>query len=293
TFEVFPVETGHFRLDGGAMFGVVPRVLWEKDHVPDEQNRIELALRVLLLVDEPHRILIDTGIGKKWDARKTRMFGIDHGEIDLERSLRNLGVSPEDITDVILTHLHFDHAGGATKVVDGRVVPTFPNARYFVQRAHWEHALHPTEKDRASFIRDDFLPLEAAGSLVLLDGTEGFPFAGAIDLIRSDGHTTALQLPRISDGEMTLVYCADLIPTRSHVRIPWVMGFDLRPLETIAEKKAILSQAAQEKWMLFLEHEPRPHAAIVAVTRDEKGGFAATPWRSFLLFSKEGGDNDR
>jgi glyoxylase-like metal-dependent hydrolase (beta-lactamase superfamily II) len=266
-YTLHPLETGRFGLDGGAMFGVVPRPLWEKAAPPDGRNRIDMAARALLLQGDGRRILIDTGNGAKWDEKLAGIYRIDTGEHDIVRSLRGLGLSPADITDVILTHLHFDHAGGATVRENGELRPMFPHALYHVQREHWEAAQKPTERDRASFFPDDFLPLQEAGVLRFTDG-EGTIFPG-IDLALFHGHTSALQCPVIRDGSTTLLYCADLIPMTPHVTLPWIMGYDLRPLVTLEEKRRTLARAVEERWVLFFEHDPRTTAATIAL--GEKG----------------------
>ena len=259
------IETGRFALDGGAMFGVVPRPLWEKTNPPDERNRIAMAARALLLQGDGRRILIDTGNGSKWDEKLRTIYKIDESDYDIVRSLHSAGLAPEDITDVVLTHLHFDHAGGATVRDEGGLRPTFVNATYHVQREQWEAALNPSERDRASFVSDDFLPLERLG---VLKFTEEEILPG-IRVKTMHGHTAALQCPVISDGTRTLFYCADLIPMTSHVALPWIMAYDLRPLVTLEEKRAVLSQATEERWVLFFEHDPTVAAATIR--RGDKG----------------------
>jgi len=261
------IETGRFALDGGAMFGVVPRPLWEKTCPPDERNRISMAARALLLQGDGRRILIDTGNGSKFDQKFRTIYGIETGEHDILSSLRAAGIRPEEITDVILTHLHFDHAGGAT-VREGRDIrPTFPNALYHVQREHWEAAMRPTERDRASFVPDDFVPLHEHGLIRFTEGeTEVLP---GITVRVVHGHTAALQCPVVSDGTTTLFYCADLIPMTPHVQLPWIMAYDLRPLVTLEEKRLVLNQAADEQWTLFFEHDPSVAAA--RIRRGDKG----------------------
>lgn len=270
------LETGGFALDGGAMFGIVPRPIWEKKITVDARNRIDMRLRCMLIRGEvggkKRVMLVDTGMGTKWDAKGIDIYRIDHAHDSLLGALAARGVSPNDITDVILTHLHFDHAGGATtKTPEGRVVPTFPRATYYVQRAHLEWAHHPTDKDGGSFMAPDFEPLIAAKQLTLLENADelfpGFRF------ILSHGHTTALQHPLISDGTTTLFYCADLIPTSLHVHLPWIMAYDIRPLRTLEEKKSLLPQAARENWLLVYEHCPL--RAISRITATDKG-FVAT-----------------
>ncbi len=249
------------------MFGVVPRPLWEKAAPPDERNRIAMVARALLLQGGGRRILIDTGNGAKWDAKTAGIYRMDTSEHDIVRSLRALGLSPADITDVVLTHLHFDHAGGATVREGGVIRPTFPSALYYVQREQWEAALKPTERDRASFVGDDFLPLQEAGVLRFTEGEA--PIFPGVDLLLFHGHTSALQCPVIHDGTTTLFYCADLVPMTPHVALPWIMGYDLRPLVTLEEKKKTLSRAVEERWVMFFEHDPRTTAATLAV--GEKG----------------------
>jgi glyoxylase-like metal-dependent hydrolase (beta-lactamase superfamily II) len=266
-YRLDAVETGTFALDGGAMFGVVPKPLWEKTNPPDGRNRIIMAARALLIRGGGRTILVDTGNGTKFSDKLRDIYAIDTGAHDIATSLRALGVGPADITDVILTHLHFDHAGGATVRAGDRVVAAFPNATYYVQEEHWDAAQTPTERDRASFFADDFLPLHRDGRLRLLAGPEEvFP---GIQFRIFHGHTTALQAPLISDGKTTVLFCADLIPLTPHVSLPWIMAYDLRPLVTLEEKRLVLRSAADEGWVLFFEHDPLTAAATVRLT--EKG----------------------
>ncbi len=267
SYELHAVETGRFALDGGAMFGVIPRPLWEKTNPPDERNRITLAARSLLLVGEGRKILVDTGNGEKFDQKFASIYKMESGRSITAASLAQYTLSPDDITDVILTHLHFDHAGGATYREGNRVVPAFPHATYYVQRQHWDAALHPSERDRASFLRDDFMPLHDAGVLNLIDGER--EILPGIRLRIVNGHTTALQCPLISDGQTSLLYCADLVPLASHVNLPWIMAYDLRPLVTLEEKRKTLDAAADEQWIMFFEHDPILKAGYVQ--RTERG----------------------
>lgn len=266
-YEVHAIETGRFGLDGGAMFGVVPRPLWEKASPPDEKNRIAMAARALLLVGHGRVILVDTGNGSKFNEKLSTIYKIDTSRYDLVSSLRSRNIEPRDVTDVILTHLHFDHAGGATVRGTDGVVPTFPRARYCVQRPHWEAALRPTERDRASFMPEDFQPLSEHGVLDFTEG-EGAILPG-ITVRVLHGHTSALQCPVVSDGKTTLFYCADLIPLTAHIQLPWIMAYDLRPLVTLEEKRRLLADAADRQWILFFEHDPDVVAA--RVRRSEKG----------------------
>lgn len=267
-YTVQTIETGEFALDGGAMFGIVPKPLWEKKIGVDARNRIDMRLRCLLLrgavAGKQRTILVDTGMGTKWDPKGIDIYRIDHTRSDLIRSLATVGVAPSEVTDVILTHLHFDHAGGATVRQNDRIVPQFPKATYYVQKAHWEWAEHPSEKDGGSFMAQDFLPLIETKQLTFLAGTdEVYP---GIGFRLTHGHTAALQHPLITDGTTTLFYCADLLPTSLHLGIPWIMAYDIRPLETLAEKKAVLAAAAKERWVLVFEHCPLVAAARVEAT---------------------------
>jgi glyoxylase-like metal-dependent hydrolase (beta-lactamase superfamily II) len=266
-YELYPIETGRFGLDGGAMFGVVPKPLWEKTNPPDEKNRIALAARALLIIGNGRKILVDVGNGSKYTEKLIAIYKFDTSRFNLLSSLSKRGLSPGDITDVILTHLHFDHAGGSTFLEDGELKPTFPNATYYVQREHWEAANHPTERDRASFFPDDFIPLHERGVLKFTEGLgEIFPGIG-VRLLH--GHTAALQCPLITDGATTMFYCADLMPTLAHVQLPWIMAYDLRPLVTLDEKRSILNTAVDEKWIFFFEHDPTTEA--VRLKRSDKG----------------------
>ena len=266
-YEVLPIETGRFALDGGAMFGVVPWVFWTKTNPPDERRRITLAARCLLIRGNGKVILVDDGNGAKFSEKLKDIYRLDNSQSDLISSLALHGVAPGDVTDVILTHLHFDHAGGSTKVENGKLVPTFPRARYYVQKAHWELAKKPTEKDRGSFMRDDYEPLLEHGVLEFVEGEfELFP---GIKMLVCNGHTTAQQLPTISDGKTSLLFCCDLFPTISHLPLPYVMAYDVRPLVTIEEKKKVLARAYEERWKLFLEHDPEVEA--ITVKSSDKG----------------------
>jgi glyoxylase-like metal-dependent hydrolase (beta-lactamase superfamily II) len=260
-YTLHPIETGRFGLDGGAMFGVVPRTLWSRTNPPDEKNRIPMAARALLLVGNGKKILVDVGNGSKYDEKQRMIYGFDNHDADLLSSLKKYGLGPGDITDVILTHLHFDHAGGSTVVNGGKATPTFPRARYYVQREHWNAALSPTERDRASFFPHDYLPLEQTGQLVFVEGER--EILPGISVRIMNGHTTALQCPVVSDGKQTLFYCADLMPTTSHIALPWIMAYDLRPLVTLEEKRRILTEALHKKWVVFFEHDPVTKAVIL------------------------------
>jgi glyoxylase-like metal-dependent hydrolase (beta-lactamase superfamily II) len=272
-YEIHPIETGTFALDGGAMFGVVPRIMWGKTNPPDDRNRITLAARAMLLTGNGRTILVDNGNGTKFSDKLIDIYHLDNSKNDLNKSLQALGITPNDVTDVILTHLHFDHAGGSTTRENGKIVPTFRNATYYVQKEHWAKAINTNEKDRASFMPDDYLILKEAGMLKLVDGEfELFP---NVSLVQVNGHTSAQQLVKVSDGKTTLLYCCDLFPTISHIPIPYIMAYDLRPLITLEEKKKILEAATKENWILFFEHDPNTVAGTVKQT--EKGYFFDSP----------------
>lgn len=262
------LETGEFALDGGAMFGVVPKPVWVKKIPTDDLNRIDMRLRCLLVRTQDRVILIDTGIGHKENKLFHTMYRVDYSRFTLEKSLAAHGLAFKDITDVILTHLHFDHAGGATlREASGAIIPAFPNATYYVQQSNLDWAQHPTERDRASYILHNFKPLMDAGKLQLLDGATEI-FSGIHGQL-SEGHTTGLQTIRITDNSTTLFYCADLVPTSVHLPLPWIMGYDLRPLVTLEEKRELISRAAKNKWILAFEH--CPHMAAATISLNDKG----------------------
>ncbi len=258
-YELIPVWSGFFKLDGGAMFGVVPKVLWNKTNPSDEFNRIKLSTTSLLLKSESRNILIDTGLGNKYDQKFENIYGIKNRTID--SSLKLLNIETDSITDVIITHLHFDHTGGSTKKFDNEILPTFRNAKYYVQKKQFEWALNPSEKDKASFLKDDFLPLYDFNQLILLEGE--VKLDDELEILISNGHTPFQQHLKISDGKTTVFYCGDLIPTTSHLPLPYVMAYDLFPLTTMEEKMKILNIAFEENWILFFEHDPEIFAATL------------------------------
>jgi glyoxylase-like metal-dependent hydrolase (beta-lactamase superfamily II) len=268
TFRAF--TDGNFRLDGGAMFGVVPRVMWERHHPPDDRNRIAMTLRCLLAEKGERRVLVDTGIGDRWEDKHRGIFAIERGQGHLVGELAAAGVSPGSITDVVLTHLHFDHCGGTIRAVDGRLEPMFPNARHWVQEKQWRWAHQPTDRDRASFRVDDFHPLETAGLLELVDGAR--EIIGGVRVNPVNGHTTGQQIVEFDTGEGVVVYCGDLVPLASQVRVPWIMGYDLNPLLTLEEKRRFLSRAAEEDYLLVFEHDAEHECARVVF---EDGKFEA------------------
>lgn len=251
-FEIHAITDGTFRLDGGQMFGVVPKALWEKKIPADERNRIRMTLTCMLIRTGNENILIETGIGDKFDAKHADIYGIDHS-VTLLQGLRGLGLAPEDIDIVINTHLHFDHCGWNTRCVDGELIPTFPRARYFVQRAEWEHAIHPNERDHASYVKDFFLAAEAQTKL--LDGDGEIRPGIHVEVVA--GHTKDLQCVRVeSEGELAY-FISDLVPTSAHLPYPWIMSFDLFPMETLANKKRLLSELAAAKGLVVFPHDPK------------------------------------
>jgi len=247
------LETGHLWLDGGSMFGSVPKPLWSREHPPDERNRIRLAMRCLLLDDGTHRVLIDVGIGDKFPAKLVDIYRVEQ-TLTLAGALDAAGCAPEDVTDVVLTHLHFDHAAGATRREGGRLVPALPRARYHVRRANLDNARAPNSREKASYMPENFEPLAEAGALEASEDT-GSPWPG-VTFIHAEGHTRGQRLVRIATDDAALYYVADLIPTRSHVRTPFVMGYDMAAIETMAEKRALLERAARERAWICLEHDP-------------------------------------
>ncbi len=268
-YTVSLLETGEFALDGGAMFGVVPKTLWEKTNPPDSQNRIDMALRIMLIQGNGKNILVDTGIGDKWEEKYKNIYRISHNKYTLEKALTEKGLKLSDITDIIISHLHFDHVGGCTYGTGDQLKLTFPNATHYIQKEQWDWANRPTEKDRASFLKENIVPLKQAKLKILNGEAEIFP---GIHVLISHGHTRSQQVVKVTDGKQTLFYCADLIPTSSHVPIPYVMGYDNFPLITMEEKRKILEQAVQEQWILCFEHDPKVSAGTVA--KDvEKGRF--------------------
>jgi glyoxylase-like metal-dependent hydrolase (beta-lactamase superfamily II) len=262
-YSISLIETGDFRLDGGSMFGIVPKVLWSRTNPADELNRIAMTMHSLLIEGNGRKILVDVGVGHKEKDSFHEVYAIDFTNYTLEASLAARGIKPEEITDVILTHLHFDHCGGATKLENSHAVPVFTNARHYIQRRHWEHALKHTERDRASFLPHNYLPLHEARLLEFVDGdTELFP---GLHLMVADGHTPAMQTVLVRQSDQVLWFSADVMPMSSHVPLAYIMGYDLFPLTTLAEKKRWLPQALDEKWVLVYEHDPYMPASRLAL----------------------------
>lgn len=265
--KVSVVNTELFKLDGGAMFGVVPKVLWSKLNPADEKNLCTWAMRCLLLEQGDRKMLIDCGIGNKQSEKFFSHYYL-HGPNTLEDSLKELQVDPSEITDVLLTHLHFDHVGGAvTKNEDGSLVPAFPNATYYSNKVHWEWASNPNARERASFIKDNFMPLQEAGKVKFVEEWE--EIMPGVSCMFSYGHTEAMMIPHIKVDEQTLVYCADLFPSPHHVPLPYIMGYDIRPMVTLQEKIDYLPKALAGNYTLFFEHDPTIECG--RLSKDEKG----------------------
>lgn len=261
------INTGFFKLDGGAMFGVVPKSIWSKLNSPDENNMCTWAMRCLLIEDEKRLILIDNGIGNK-QSEKFFSYYYLHGGDTLEKSLNVLGFTVNDITDMFLTHLHFDHCGGSIKYdADRKPVTTFPNANYWVNKNQWEWAVNPNSREKASFLKENILPIRESGQLKLVEGNIGF--LPNIRICLCNGHTESMMLPQISYKNKTIVFMADLLPSAGHIPVPYVMGYDTRPLITLKEKEEFLNIAAEKEYILFFEHDPKIECCIAHIT--EKG----------------------
>lgn len=253
-YRVEVVPDAEFRLDGGAMFGVVPRTLWSKVAPPDEHNRVRLTCNCLYVEGGGERVLVETGLGDKWSEKQAEMYGIERRETLGERLRQRTGCAPEDLTVVVNTHLHFDHAGGNTLLDEGgRAVPAFPNARYFVSQAEYEHAEAPHERDRASYLPENWRPLRESGQLELKPAS--YEVLPGLSLDTIAGHSRTMQCLRLERGGHTLYGFADLVPTRAHVALPWIMGYDLFPVETLEAKRRLLPQAAREDWLCLFYHD--------------------------------------
>ncbi|MCX6311548.1 MAG: MBL fold metallo-hydrolase [Bacteroidetes bacterium] len=252
--KLHTIETGFFKLDGGAMHGVVPKSLWSKENVPDEKNMCNWAMRCLLVEDGERLILIDNGMGDKQDAKFFGHYFLN-GNDSLEKSLKAKGFDFSDITDMFLTHLHFDHCGGSIKYNSDRskLITAFPNATYWSNETHWEWATKPNAREKASFLKENILPIKESGQLKFLkEGEDLFP---GFKVLWLNGHTGAMMLPQISYKGKTVTYMADLMPSVAHIPLPWIMAYDTRPLLTLAEKEIILPQAAKEEHVFFFEHD--------------------------------------
>jgi glyoxylase-like metal-dependent hydrolase (beta-lactamase superfamily II) len=267
-YEIYPVEGGSFSLDGGALYGIIPRPLWEKVSPPDAANRVKVQLRSLLLAGNGRNILVDTGMWLNWSEKSREIFCYNYAVNPITESLKAFGLTAGDITDVILTHLHFDHSGGAVVFENGTARPQFPRATYYVQKEQFEWALRPSAKDKGSYKEGTFKPLMAAGVLSLLTGNNT-RLDDEIELMVFDGHTRGQQLLRVFDKDSSVFYAGDLFPYAYHFKPPCVMAYDLNPLVTVREKDEILSRAYKEGWIIFFQHDPE--YAAVTVGKDEKG----------------------
>ncbi|AZZ36097.1 MBL fold metallo-hydrolase [Bdellovibrio sp. qaytius] len=275
-YEIIPLPTGLFGLDGGAMFGTVPKALWEKTNPADEHNRIPMEARALLLKSKDKKVLIDCGngadfiakYGDKLGSKFAELYSVDGSGPTLKSSLAAHGLTANDITDVVLTHLHFDHAGGATSAIGDVIKPTFPNAKYYVQSENLKTAQTPNVREKASYLSPNWVPLLEAGVLQLVNGATK-NLLPHISVWVSDGHTTAHQVVIVEDDTQKLIYCGDVIPTASHIRAAWVMGYDLHPLKVIEEKTALLKSTQEKNTYLFFEHDPYCDVATVETDKSD------------------------
>lgn len=267
-FNLYTIETGRFRLDGGAMFGVVPKTLWSRQIDVDDKNRIPMAMRCLLI--EPQKTgklyLVDNGTGTKFNEKMSNIYDIDHDHSSLHSSLEYHGFSPDDITDIIFTHLHFDHCGGTTFFNEnGKIEHTFKNARYHVTKTHWETATDPNAREKASFLRDNIEPIAESGQINLVE--DHHQYEEGLSALPVNGHTIGQQLPKIEGDGKTIVFTADLLPTHVHVPLAWVMGYDMHPTTTLKEKQDFLDDAIENNWYLFLEHDA--DREIIQIEKEE------------------------
>lgn len=260
--KLYSINTGYFKLDGGAMFGVVPKSMWNKINPADENNLCSWALRCLLIEDGNRLVLIDNGNGDKQDAKFFSHYYL-HGDDTLEKSLAKYGFHPDDITDAFLTHLHFDHCGGSIRREGDKLVPAFKNATYWSNKEHWDWAVNPNEREKASFLKENILPIEESGRLQFVEITGGLDgrlgetsFSENISVRFVNGHTRAMMLPQIKYKDRTIVYMADLLPSQGHIPLPYVMAYDMFPLTTLNEKRSFLKEAVENDYTLFFEHDP-------------------------------------
>ena len=277
--NLYTINTGYFKLDGGAMFGVVPKSIWNKLNPADKNNMCSWALRCLLIEDEGKLILIDNGMGDKQDAKFFGHYYL-HGDDTLDRSLAKHGFTKDDITDVFLTHLHFDHCGGSIVREGEKLVPAFKNATYWSNERHWKWATEPNAREKASFLKENILPIQESGQLKFLDlnvestadknlSSNSTPLSDNLSFFTVSGHTDAMMLPKINYKGKTIVYMADLLPSVAHIHLPYVMAYDMFPLTTLNEKKSFLAEAQQNDYVLFFEHDPKNECCNLQIT--EKG----------------------
>jgi glyoxylase-like metal-dependent hydrolase (beta-lactamase superfamily II) len=275
SYDVHLLNLGNFLIDGGAMHGVVPKTIWEKSYPADEKNRIKLMMKSPLFISEEKKILIDTGSGNKYPEKVKKNYEFSDSYNLLLQSLSILNIKPEEITDVILTHLHFDHCGGCTYLGNDKLKLTFPNAKYYVQKSQFEWAKNPSEIDKASYFPDNFMPLLEEEKLVLLDGdVELFP---NISIYKVNGHTYGMQLIEISDDKIKLLYTSDLIPIANHIKIPFIMGYDLLPLITLEEKKLFLEECYSNNVMLLFEHDA--YQDVIKLGKNDKVFFVKESYK--------------
>ena len=266
--KLYSVETGNFKLDGGAMFGVVPKSLWEKTNPADSKNRIQMSSRCLLIEDGKKLILIDAGLGEKQDEKFFAHYDRSN-EVSLSSSINSLGFSTDDITDVFFTHLHFDHCGGATTREGNKIIPVFKNAKFWCSKPHWDWAtVNPNPREKASFLSENIIPLKESGQLNLFSST-GLVADLGLEFISVDGHTEKMSLPKINYKGNVILFASDLVPTSGHIPVPYLMGYDVRPLKTMEEKQRILSELEASKSFLFLQHDPTTE--VVSLKKTEKG----------------------
>ncbi len=253
--NLYTINTGFFKLDGGAMFGVVPKTLWNKTNPADENNLCTWAMRCLLVEDEGRLILIDNGIGDKQDAKFMGHYYL-HGDDTLDKSLAKHGFHRDDITDMFLTHLHFDHCGGSIVREGDKLVPAFKNATYWSNKQHWDWAVYPNDREKASFLKENILPIQESGQLKFVETVDREQFSKNMCIRFAYGHTDAMMLPQLYYKGKTIVYMADLLPSTGHIPTPYVMSYDMFPLKTLTEKKAFLAEAVEKEYILYLEHDP-------------------------------------
>jgi glyoxylase-like metal-dependent hydrolase (beta-lactamase superfamily II) len=267
--ELYTVNAGYFKLDGGAMFGVVPKSIWQKTNPADENNLCSWAMRCLLIRDGERLILVDNGIGDKQDEKFLKHYYL-HGDDSLDKSLASHGFTKDDITDVFLTHLHFDHCGGSIeRDADGNLVPAFRNATFWSNRAHWEWAVLPNAREKASFLKENILPIQESGRLKFIESQDGIDFTENIKIRFAYGHTDAMMLPQITYKGRTILYMADMLPSVGHIPLPYVMSYDMFPMKTLEEKKKFLDEAVHNQYILYLEHDPVNECCTLQET--EKG----------------------
>lgn len=266
--KLYSVNAGYFKLDGGAMFGVVPKSMWNKLNPADDNNMCNWAMRCWLIEDGHKLILVDNGMGDKQDAKFFGHYFLN-GDDSLEKSLARFGFHADDVTDVVLTHLHFDHCGGSIKFSDDKtkLVPAFKNATYHVNEKHWNWAVNPNAREKASFLKENILPIKESGQLNYI--TESSKIIEGLSFVEVNGHTEAMMLPKLEYKGQTILYMADLIPSAAHIPLPYIMSYDVRPLDTLKEKTAILNEAAANNWLLFFEHDNSTEC--VSVEKTEKG----------------------